>query len=241
MDRAADELRSWFGDERAERRRRGDERHPEPWRERESGGPRGEERSWARNWGYIEGRGEPRRGWGERSENSWTGRTWGEQGGGERDWRERSGSRDWPRYTDPAWDAPAYGRTPEGERSWEERRGDVTPWVSYVAIAWRGPHAGLGPRNYQRSDERIREEVCERLAQNGEVDASDVEVTVASGEVTLAGRVNSRGERRIAEDLVESVWGVREIHNQIRVGQAESGRPGEGPDATGQGWRARVA
>src|SRR5262245_32238876 len=39
-----------------------------------------------------------------------------------------------------------------------------------------GPHAGRGPRGYRRSDDRIREDVCDRLCEHGFVDASDIEV-----------------------------------------------------------------
>jgi osmotically-inducible protein OsmY len=53
----------------------------------------------------------------------------------------------------------------------------------------RGPHWGKGPKGYKRSDDRIREEVCECISQQGHVDASEVEVRVQGGEVTLTGTV----------------------------------------------------
>jgi BON domain len=80
-----------------------------------------------------------------------------------------------------------------------------------------GPHTGRGPRGYQRSDQRIFEEVCDRLTQDGQLDASEIEVLVANREVTLQGTVNSRQDKRRAEDMVESVAGVEEVHNQLRV------------------------
>jgi hypothetical protein len=55
-----------------------------------------------------------------------------------------------------------------------------------------GEFTGRGPRGYQRSDERIKEEVCERLTRHGQVDASDVEVRVEAGEVTVQGSVPTR-------------------------------------------------
>src|SRR3954453_14579983 len=42
-------------------------------------------------------------------------------------------------------------------------------------------YRGRGPKNYQRSDERIREDVCERLERDERVDASDLEVNVENG------------------------------------------------------------
>jgi BON domain len=90
----------------------------------------------------------------------------------------------------------------------------------------RGPHAGKGPKGYKRSDERIREDVCERLTDHHEVDASDLEVSVEGGEVTLTGNVNVRRDKLMAEHIAEEVSGVVDIHNQIRVRRegAERGR-----------------
>ena len=86
----------------------------------------------------------------------------------------------------------------------------------------RGRFSGRGPKGWQRSDERIREDVSERLADHPDVDASEIEVTVKSGEVTLNGTVDDRSAKRIAEDIAESVSGVREVHNQIRVQQQQN-------------------
>lgn len=202
FDRAGDEVRSWFGDEGADRRRSEDDRRSgeDDWRrggrswpswesrereagygrEREAGYGRNpdEERQWARQWGYVE-----------------PGET---QGGG---WRERRRERDW-----------------EGS-SRERPFGGATGWLYTETWIVPGPFAGRGPRGYQRSDERIREDVSERLAQHGQLDASDVEVQVVGGEVTLTGSVPSRHAKRLAEDVAECVFGVREVHNQLRARQ----------------------
>ncbi|HEX2061374.1 MAG TPA: BON domain-containing protein [Thermoanaerobaculia bacterium] len=81
----------------------------------------------------------------------------------------------------------------------------------------RPSYRGRGPKNYQRSDERIREDVCERLTMDHDVDASDVEVNVADGVVTLSGSVSDRRAKRLAEDLCESVRGVKDVQNDLRV------------------------
>jgi osmotically-inducible protein OsmY len=78
-------------------------------------------------------------------------------------------------------------------------------------------YAGIGPKQYRRTDERIFEDVCTRLTDHPALDASEMEVHVAQGEVTLTGSVDSRRSRRLAEDIAESVRGVRDIHNQLRV------------------------
>ena len=92
------------------------------------------------------------------------------------------------------------------------------PVWSYAEV-WLvpGPYSGRGPRNYRRSDERIKEDVCERLTYYGQLDASNIEVEVENSEVILKGTVDSRHSKRMAEDIAESVSGVRDVHNQLRI------------------------
>ena len=86
-----------------------------------------------------------------------------------------------------------------------------------------GPHRGRGPRGYQRSDERIHEDVCDRLAAHGAVDATDIEVKVEKCEVTLTGTVPDRRTKRLAEGVAEGVRGVVDVHNQLRLAKGENG------------------
>jgi hypothetical protein len=88
-----------------------------------------------------------------------------------------------------------------------------------------GPYSGRGPKGYQRSDERLRDDICERLTADPDIDATEIEVSVQSGEVTLEGSVRERRMKREAEDCVESIFGVRDIHNRIRV-ENQAGREG---------------
>jgi len=83
--------------------------------------------------------------------------------------------------------------------------------------AGTGPHRGKGPSSYRRSDERLRELICESLADDDQLDATHIEVAVNNGEVTLSGSVDDRRAKRDAEDCVASVSGVRDIQNQLRV------------------------
>lgn len=87
-----------------------------------------------------------------------------------------------------------------------------------------GQATGRGPRGYRRSNERIFEDVCDRLTQHGRIDASDIEVEVEDGEVTLKGTVNDRQTKRMAEKVAESITGVVDVHNRLRI----SGYPGGG-------------
>lgn len=77
--------------------------------------------------------------------------------------------------------------------------------------------AGHGPKGYRRSDERIREEVCETLMKHPGIDASQFEVTVRNGTVTLRGSVPDRWMKRASEWVVDEVSGVRDIHNELNI------------------------
>lgn len=85
-----------------------------------------------------------------------------------------------------------------------------------------GKHRGKGPRNYKRTDDRIQEDINDRLTDDPFVDASDVDVSVKSCEVILTGTVDSRGAKRRAEDIAESVSGVMHIENRIKVRSGEN-------------------
>jgi hypothetical protein len=74
-----------------------------------------------------------------------------------------------------------------------------------------------GPKGYKRSDERIKEDVSDRISQMNMVDASDVEVAVKGGEVTLTGTVPNRVMKWQLENMIDTVAGVTEVHNQLRV------------------------
>ena len=110
-----------------------------------------------------------------------------------------------------------------GER-WERGRpstGDPDYGRDYETLDWRrpGPHTGLGPAGYTRSDERIHEDVCERLTHHGAVDASDIEISVEDGIVTLSGTVDWFRSKRMAEDTALSVSGVRDVQNRLTLAE----------------------
>lgn len=80
-----------------------------------------------------------------------------------------------------------------------------------------GPHRGRGPQGYKRSDERINEDVHERLTEDPHIDASAIVVAVSGGEVTLSGLVVSREAKHHAEHLVEHLSGVTHVQNNLRL------------------------
>ncbi len=110
------------------------------------------------------------------------------------------------------------------DRGWWDRASDaVASWFGDEDAERRRrmdqqrEHRGRGPKNYRRSDERIKEDVNDRLSDDYYVDASDVEVMVTNTEVTLTGTVNSRQDKRRAEGIAESVSGVTNVENRLRV------------------------
>jgi hypothetical protein len=116
---------------------------------------------------------------------------------------------------DPRWGT---GGMRVDERSYRVRRGSFDDAdAPGPPRSTRGPFVGRGPRGYRRSDERIRENVCELFTVNGDLDPSEVEVSVREGEVILSGTVATRAQKRLAEDIADAVLGVVEVHNHLRV------------------------
>jgi hypothetical protein len=103
-------------------------------------------------------------------------------------------------------------------------------------------HRGRGPRNYVRADDRIVDDIVDRLTDDPQIDASEILVMIENGEVTLSGDVPERARKHRAEDLAADARGVREVHNRIRVdnGARSAGKPGQavrsGNDQLGSGF-----
>jgi BON domain len=142
-------------------------------------------------------------------------------------------------FGSPRFESAGFGAGPEGisgmGRGYERGQG---AWSQGSVSSWETPsYAGVGPRGYQRSDERVREDVCDRLERDARIDASNIEVDVQSGMVTLKGSVDDRRIKRQAEEAIESLPGVKDVLNQIRVekrfsagraSESKEGRAGDG-------------
>jgi osmotically-inducible protein OsmY len=130
------------------------------------------------------------------------------------------------RYSEPYYRSRSY-RGAEDRGFWDRASDEVRSWFGDEEADQRrrmdemhsGSCVGRGPRNYKRSDERIREDVNDRLTDDYYLDASDIEVGVNDSVVTLTGRVDNRSDKRRAEDIAESVSGVTEVTNQLRLGR----------------------
>lgn len=81
----------------------------------------------------------------------------------------------------------------------------------------RGQHRGKGPRAYQRSDERIQEDINDRLCEDSFIDATDIEVQVNHGEIILTGLVEDVTAKWRAEHIASGVAGVKTLENHLRT------------------------
>lgn len=81
-----------------------------------------------------------------------------------------------------------------------------------------------GPKGYKRSDERLKEDISDRLM-SGHLDASDVEVDVKSGVVTISGTVDNRSAKYQIEELADNIPGVTDVVNHLRIKREDSTTP----------------
>jgi hypothetical protein len=160
---------------------------------------------------------------------------------GSREWMPETATERYPEsgyaatyYNRPMWSAyrthwePSYERS-MGREAFEDewgrseypaRRGyGYRSDYGVVGRSRRSPfgYVGRGPKGYRPSDDRIRDQVNERLTMHPEVDASEVDVRVDKGIVTLTGTVEDRHAKRLAEDIAEDVFGVDDVKNELRV------------------------
>lgn len=141
------------------------------------------------------------------------------------------GGSHWPRFGEAGWgghdDRAPVGAYRGGEWGFSSNPSVYTSDMDY-GRGDRGPdvsHRGKGPKNFKRSDDRLKEQICEALSDHHEIDASDIEVSVKDGEVTLTGTVDQRQTKRMAEDVAESINGITEVHNQLRLKTSKTQQP----------------
>jgi len=78
-------------------------------------------------------------------------------------------------------------------------------------------YRGRGPKNYRPRDERLQEIACEKLTDDPLIDASGMEVTVAAGEVMVAGTVVTPRMKIAAEKLLGEIPGVTRVRSSLLV------------------------
>lgn len=68
-------------------------------------------------------------------------------------------------------------------------------------------------------DDRIHDDVRQRLEQADDVNPSELQVSVEAGVVTLSGQVATREMKHAAADIAERVPGVHRVHNDLHIQQ----------------------
>ncbi len=98
-------------------------------------------------------------------------------------------------------------------------------------------YRGRGPRGYTRSDDRLKEVICEMLTDAEDIDASDIEVTVTEAVVVLDGSVDDRWTKYQTEEMAGQVPGVKDVRNQLRVGTGSTSGYGTSESTSGGSGR----
>lgn len=172
----------------------------------------------------------------------------GRPGGVNRDFGARS-YENMPSVTDRRWGEPArpgdaFGPAELGGYGNFATPGDTEHLAGGRAIGRmteRFLARRRGAKNATRSDSLIAEELNERFMHDDLLDASEILLRVDDGKVLLTGEVPERWMKHRAEDIADSVRGVQDIDNQIRVdsGSASFGSGGavrSGPGQPGSGF-----
>jgi osmotically-inducible protein OsmY len=129
-----------------------------------------------------------------------------------------------------------YGSQDRGQREQYQGSGQSSEFGGYQGGMQPRPgrQSRIDPKGYTRSDERVREHVCEHLGDSG-LDVRDVEVTVKDGTVTLQGNVPDRRTKHAVEDCADGCVGVKDVDNRLKVSSNATGGTSGGPDASGSG------
>lgn len=200
-----------------------------------------------RNYGYSGGGGNYARSYDrdqQDREHGGSSRYYGNQSGGSSSYNQpnRQGfygqGGNYTGSSESGFDYTNRARNEQDERNWINKTTDeLASWFGDEEAARRrqrdaresnynqfqnreqGGHRGRGPKSYRRSDERIKEDINDRLTDYAYLDASDIEVEVSNGEAILTGTVDSRYAKRMAEDIAENVSGVAHIENRLRIKQ----------------------
>jgi osmotically-inducible protein OsmY len=181
-------------------------------------------------------------GYGQGGYQSSSGQGRGQQSDSSQSWRgygagygSEGGFGDSGGWTEPYGEGQQYG----GQQRYSQvSQGSGSSGQGYgqSGSGQRGLHRGKGPKGYQRSDDRVKELICERLRDDPEIDPGEVTINVAGGRVTLDGSVDSRRTKRAIEDIAEQ-FDV-EVQNNLRVTQRTGAS--QGGDSQGE-WGKSAA
>ena len=157
----------------------------------------------------------------------------------------QSGGRQWQRgygegyglssgYADERAYGSSYGSSGYGGSSGQGMGGYGSSDYGSSGRSYRG----MGPKSYTRSDERLLEDINERLTEDDYLDASEITVRCVNGVITLEGTVSERWMKHRAEDLADASSGVKQVDNRIQV-QSSSSRMGSERSSENTGTSAQ--
>ena len=179
---------------------------------------------------------------GRYGQGSWQGGGYGRSGYGQSGYGQRGyGPSDYGGYGQGGYGQGGFGGYGQGQGGYGQgvygypmsQQGERGAWPGQSGYAEHGPQwesgypsgqrGRRGPKGYKRSDERLKEDISERLMQHAYIDATEVTVEVQNGKVTLDGTVPERRMKHLIEDIVDECPGVQDIDNRVRVARGESG------------------
>lgn len=215
FDKTKDEAASWFGDEDAERRRHFDKVDNERQDRNSNYGDNFGSSQYPARYGSQVGSSSYRyfeSPWRE-NEPSWHKKNNERQSNSYRgSLSDRYGSRyDDENYYPGNWGLESRGRESEFLNA---AGGSLTSTNERFQRMERGRK---GPRAYKRSDERISDDIHERIDRHLDIDAREVTIEVKDGDVTLKGTVSDRADKRLVEEIAEDVFGVKNVQNLLRI------------------------
>jgi|GEM_PF-4761644 len=78
-------------------------------------------------------------------------------------------------------------------------------------------YRGVGPRTRHDEDEELREQICQRFADDSDLDASEILVRVIDNEAILDGAVRSKHDAQRAYDIAHDIPGIVYVRDRIEV------------------------
>lgn len=86
------------------------------------------------------------------------------------------------------------------------------------AVRTRGDdHRGRAPEGYRRSDQRLLEEISERVRDDPYVDGRSISLAVHEGIVRIDGEVEARWVKHHLEHIAARCFGVEDVDNRVAV------------------------
>jgi len=70
------------------------------------------------------------------------------------------------------------------------------------------------------ADEDIKNRLLQIVTMNNQIDPSNLKISVSEGVATLEGAVDSLWKKILSSELAQSVAGVRQVNNQMKVSPA---------------------